>query len=316
VNVKTRIATSVAAAVVCCCCLINPADAHPASGLVVDAKGQIFFVYSGHGVMQIQPDGGLSCIYPSRGGHWLCLDPEGSFSRTQPRYFRRISAGGTSPAIIFADGGAPIAVCRDGNLYYGSGVENPAESKPGGLTVARLTPDSKIAQFTPDLAKTFARINEGVTGLAPSADGSLYVASTSGVFKVAMTGNVTTVVHPVVVPDCDEDPPDHDASRHTPFLRGIAVDSDGTIYAPATSCHRVLKITPDGRVSVLLKSERPWSPTAVAVHGNDLFVLEYTNATGGPNEGEGWLPRVRKLDRDGKVTTLVTVTPADAAQRR
>jgi hypothetical protein len=142
------------------------------------------------------------------------------------------------------------------------------------------------------------------------------VASPSGIFKVAMNGSVTTIVHPVIVPGCDDDPPDQDASRHTPFLRGIAVDANGTVFAPACCCHRVLKITPDGRVSVLLKSERPWSPTAVALHGNDLFVLEYTNATGGPNEGEGWLPRVRKLDRNGKVTTLVTVAPADAAQQR
>jgi sugar lactone lactonase YvrE len=305
------------ALVILAVCLLRPAPAtaHPGSGIVVDAKGRIFFVYSGHGVMQIEPDGSLTCINPSRGGHWLCLDPEGSFSRTQPKYFERISADGSKPAIIFADGGAPIAVCRDGNLYYGSGVDNLNESKPGGLTVARLTPDGTSTALSPDLAKIFARFNEGVTGLAPGPDGSLYVASPSGVFKVAMNGAVTTIVHPVVVPDCDEDPPDHDPSRHTPFLRGLAVDSSGTIFAPATSCHGVVKITPDRVISVILKSERPWSPTAVALHDSDVYILEYTNANGGPNEGNGWLPRVRKLGHDGRLTTLVTVSPPAAAQR-
>ena len=297
------------------CFFIGDANAHPGSGIVVDGKGQIFFVYSGHGVMQIQPDGALACVYPSKGGHWLCLDPEGSFSRAQPKYFRRISAEGLSPAIIFADGGAPIAVCRDGNLYYGSGVENPRESKPGGLTVARMTPDGTITQFSADLAKTLAGFKEGVTGLASGPDGSLYVASPSGVFRIAMNGAVTTIVHPLVVPDCDEDPPDHNPSRHTPFLRGLAVDSAGTVYAPATSCHRVVRITPDGLVRVILKSERPWSPTAIALHDGDVYILEYTNANGGPNEDGGWLPRVRKLDHDGRLTTVVTVSPSEAAQR-
>lgn len=312
---KARMLSILVAAMMHCGWIVASARAHPASGIVVDPTGQVFFVYSGHGVMRIEPDGKLTCIHPSRGGHWMCLDPQGSFSRTQPKYFQRVTLDGLQPGIIFADGGAPIAICRDGDLYYGSGVDNPEQSKPGGLTVARMTPQGMITQFSPKLAKTLAGFNEGVTGLAPGPDGSLYVASTSGVFKVGMNGNVTTIVHPVVVPDCDEDPPDHDPSRHTPFLRGLAVDSTGTVFAPATSCHRVVRITPDGLVSMILKSERPWSPTAVALHDNDLYVLEYTNANGGPNEGNGWLPRVRKLGHDGRLTTLVTVSPPAAAQR-
>ena len=73
----------------------------------------------------------------------------------------------------------------------------------------------------------------------------------------------------------------------------------------ATGCHRVVRIARDGNVEVVLKAERPWSPTGVALHGGDLYVLEYTNANGGP--ANGWSPRVRKLARDGKVSTLATV---------
>jgi len=47
----------------------------------------------------------------------------------------------------------------------------------------------------------------------------------------------------------------------------------------------------------------PWRPDAL--HGGAVYVLEYTNANGGPDEG--WLPRVRKLGRDGQVTTLATI---------
>jgi len=65
---------------------------------------------------------------------------------------------------------------------------------------------------------------------------------------------------------------------------------------------------PDGKkVETVLKAERPWSPTGVAVHRGEVYVLEYTNANGSPREG--WRPRVRKLGRDGKVTTLATLPP-------
>jgi sugar lactone lactonase YvrE len=96
-------------------------------------------------------------------------------------------------------------------------------------------------------------------------------------------------------------------------LRGLAVDSDGTVYAAATGCHRVVRITRDGKVEVVLKAERPWSPTGVAVHGDDVYVLEYTNANGG--QADGWTPRVRKLARDGRVTTLATLARAPSLER-
>jgi hypothetical protein len=76
-------------------------------------------------------------------------------------------------------------------------------------------------------------------------------------------------------------------------------------HAAATSCHRVLKIARDGKVESILTSERPLSPTGVAVHGGAVYVLEYTNANGGPDEG--WLPRVRRLGRDGTVATFATI---------
>jgi hypothetical protein len=68
----------------------------------------------------------------------------------------------------------------------------------------------------------------------------------------------------------------------------------------------VIKVSPDGKVETVLKSERSWSPTGVAIHDGEIYTLEYTNANGAAREG--WLPRVRKLSRDGKITTLVTIS--------
>jgi hypothetical protein len=97
--------------VLLCTELVPSSFAHPASGIVVDDQGNVLFVHSRMGVARIGLDGKLTYIHRSRGGHWMCLDPLGSFSRTQPRHgFERITPDGVTPAIIFADGGAPIAV--------------------------------------------------------------------------------------------------------------------------------------------------------------------------------------------------------------
>jgi len=54
--------------------------AHPASGIVVNAKGEVFFVHSGKGACQIQAQGGLTYLHKDTGGHFLALDTEGKFS--------------------------------------------------------------------------------------------------------------------------------------------------------------------------------------------------------------------------------------------
>jgi sugar lactone lactonase YvrE len=111
------------------------------------------------------------------------------------------------------------------------------------------------------------------------------------------------------VKDCDSDPADHNpANAISPLLRGLGVDPDGNVYVAATSRHRVVKITPEGHVESILKSERPWSPTGVAVVGHEIYVLEYTNANG--PRTEGWLRRVRKRGKDGTWKTITSVSPS------
>jgi sugar lactone lactonase YvrE len=96
------------------------------------------------------------------------------------------------------------------------------------------------------------------------------------------------------------------ADAEEPFLRGLAVDAKGTVYVAATGCRSVLKITPDGKVSTVLKADRPWSPSGVAVHHEDVYVLEHISMNSDAHED--WPPRVRKLGRDGKITILATVS--------
>jgi WD40 repeat protein len=302
---RISVSASVVAVLVLSALSAPPASAHPASGIVVDQQGQVFFQdIAGRTIWKIDAEGKLTKFHQSKGGHWMTLDAAGSFARTQPRFFERITPTGVKPALIYADGGSPLVVHPDGNLYY---VSNDARMTPGGLHLTRMSPDGKLSVFSPDLNKTTEKL--GITGLATGPDGSLYLACSSAVLKVKMDGTFTKLSHPVVVKDCDVDFPDGNPRFPMPALRGLAVDSRGTVYAAATGCHRVVKITPDGKVETILKAERPWSPTGVAVRGEDIYVLEYTNATKGNDQG--WLPRVRKLGRDGTVITLATILPKD-----
>ena len=276
-------------------------SAHPASGIVVDNQGNIFFIYTRHGVCKIDAQGRLRYVHRTGGGHWMCLDPKGSFSRCQPKYFERISPDGVTPALIFADGGSPIAVLPDGILYYVSGIE---ELTPGGLQVARNTPQGEISVFAPGLKRLTQ--DRGITGLTAGLDGSLYVACPNAVIKVAKGGAFSPLVDPIRLEGCDVDYPDHNTNNALPYLRGLVADNDGTVFAAATACHCVVRITADGKVEPILSAERPWSPTGVALHEGVVYVLEYTHA----NEpfATGWLPRVRRMARDGTVATLVSVS--------
>jgi len=289
-----------------CLFLANATLAHPASGIVVDAQGRVYFIY--HGVMRLEPSGKLTNFHEDRGGHWLAIDPAGAFSKVTPKEFERITPDGAIPCLIFASGGAPLVVGQDGNLYYGSNGSPEESFPPGALAVVRLSPDGRKDLFAPSLKQKLAELNDGVTGLTSGPDGSIYVATWKGMVKLKKDGSIAKIVYPVIVKDCDSDPADHNpANASSPLLRGLGVDSNGNIYVAATSCHRVLKITPEGQVTSILKAERPWSPTGIAVSGEHVFVLEYTNANGPATEG--WRPRVRKIARDGTVTILVTVPP-------
>ena len=269
--------------------------AHPGSGIVVDEQGQVFFQDTvARTIWKIDAQGKVTSYYNKLGGHWMTLDVKNRFAGTDLKVVERIPASGKAPLLV-ADGGAPVTV-TDGFLFYGLEV-----SQSGNVSVGltRISPSGNHEEFAPGFAEAIEQL--GITGLASGPDGTLYVACLTAVMKVRTNGTFTTLVNPVVVTNCDTDAP-------TCFLRGLDVDSRGTVYAAACGCRCMVKITTDGKVETVLKAERPWSPTGVAVHEDDVFVLEYTNPNGGASEG--WRPRVRQVTRDGRVKTLVTISEA------
>jgi sugar lactone lactonase YvrE len=277
--------------------------AHPGSGIVVDSKGQVFFQDSAaRTIWKIDTRGKLTPSYDKLGGHWMALDAKGKFARSDPKLVTRITPNGFTPTLIVADGGAPITVNADGNLYYGLGFSD-ANKVIVGLT--RIHPNGAQEKFAADFGNSIEKL--GITGLASAPDGTLYAACLTAIVRLKTNATFSTLVNPVIVKDCDAD-------ANSVFLRGLDVDARGNVYAAACGCRCVIKVSADGKVETVLKCERPWSPTGVALHRGDLYVLEYTNANG--SLYDGWRPRVRKLARNGKVTTLATISEHQQSLQR
>ena len=197
-------------------------------------------------------------------------------------------------SLVQADG-QPIVAHRDGSLYYAK----------GNLELIRLTADGRLTPIAPTLDSE--RLG-GIKGLAFGPDDTLYVACPSAILKVGTNGAISTLVQAISVPDCDPEFPPGMPKEQSPFLRGLAVDAQGTVYAAATGCRAVVKITANGQTTVALRAERPWSPTGVAISSDEVYVVEYEHPHSAKREE--WVPRVRKLARDGKVTTLVSLPTA------
>jgi len=280
--------------------------AHPPAGIVVDQSGNVFVAgslgpspqFPGF-VWKIDAQGKPTSFHKGS-AHYLALDARGNFDRAmlealfnerKTPWLGPVALAASKPSLLRADG-CPIAVHTDGNIYFA----------PGNVEISRLTPDGRVTSLATNLKATTEKLG-GIKGLASGPDGTLYFSCPSAVLRIKLDGAVSTLVHPIALNDCDKDPQD---SMAEPGLRGLAVDSQGTVLAAATGCRRVLKISPDGKVTIVLKAEPPWSPTGVVIHGSDVYVLEYSHANS--DKHEDWQPRVRKIGQDGKVNTLATLS--------
>jgi DNA-binding beta-propeller fold protein YncE len=148
-----------------------------------------------------------------------------------------------------------------------------------------------------------------VTGIATGPDGSIYITeadngSATAIRKIEMDGRISTVAR-----FTGKETKDRPLETTPSFCRGLAVDANGTVYVAATGSRSILKVDPQGTMSTIMETESPWSPTGVAIFNGEVYVLEWRDPDD-PSQSEvreAWTPRVRKLGKDGKVTTLAMV---------
>ena len=303
---------------VCHAFVATAALAHPPSGIVVDDGGVVYFCDGARGVWRVDPGApppGLTLV-SDNALHWMAFDRAGAFADAPDAFgewFWRATPRGHRPALVLCSD-FPCAVGTDGNLYY---------AKMHSPTIVRRTPaGGETVVATPATFGVAADRPVGVNGMAAGPDGTLYLVSLDSlnrdvgtgehaVFALSPTGAVRTVAKDFVK---DLLPP---AQRHPEvrpqYCRGLAADAAGNVFVAVTGNRCVMKLPPKGDPAVVLRCDKPWTPTGVAVFRGDLYVLEYDDET--PTEGRNWPPRVRKAGADGKVTTVAKATRQGSPQR-
>lgn len=284
-------------ALVAACLFPRPAAAHPGSGIVVDRLGQIYFTDTGGGVWKIDTHGVLTRL-SANNLHWMTIDIDDHFAKVSlPSgsgwVMERV---GSKPTLILSSD-FPIAMGRSAKLYF------PTQGRAAGVQILQLEPTgrSSVLATLPDAA-TGGPLG-WVNGLTVAPDGSLYYTGNNTIRRIAVSGQVSTVAANVSLTGCAVIP--GMGASDGPFLRGLEVDSHGTMYVAATGCGRLLKIAPDGRITTLVQLTSPWTPTGVALFGGDVYVLEYWMTA---NENRrAWVPRVRKISPNGKSTIIAAV---------
>ena len=271
--------------------------AHPGSGIVVDRRGEVYFLDTGSGVWKIDLQGKLTHL-PGPRFHWMTLDADDRFSTTHLPTGARgdITRVGRTPTLLVASD-FPIAIGANGNLYFPSYTSGP------GLQLMELTPGDRTTVLT-NLSAAGSVDVKWLNGLASASDGSLYYTEDNAIRRISARGEVSTVLGNLKLPTCVSIP-----GTTRPMLRGLAADSHGTIYVAASGCGSVLKVSARGEVTILHQLQSPWTPTAVALFGGNIYVLEYlqTAASMEPEDRSAWLPRVRKITAAGRTRIIASI---------
>lgn len=287
--------------------------AHEGWGIVVDRKGQIYFSdIPTNTIWRITPDGSLEAFLSNKHSHSLVLGEDGSIYGTQEHHAAaigsvwRIAPDGSSsnvftPAANFPLNLHPFIIDRDGNIYSTNAISFPNQGDK--VMLLKAAPNGKVTFIAGstrgyrDGQGSEAQFS-GIDGMAWASDGSLYVTDGVYVRRVSMDGVVTTIGSgALTTPSYGED------------LMGLAVSASGNIYVADYSQRRIFELTPDGNTRTILETGWFWSPTGIAVVGEDLYVLEHLRM---PlvilgDLGIGAYARVRKISPDGTVVKIATV---------
>ena len=288
--------------------LSRPAAAHPASGIAVDHSGRVYFADTREGLWRVERGGRLTMV---KGGglHWMSMDRAGALAESPEQFgpFIRLTPRGQKPAVI-GSFDSPCAAGKDGNVYY---------PKDNSLTIVRCSPRGEQSVLvSKEQFKRDGRHNMGVTGIACGSDGLLYVMGLDSfnrnegvgehvVWTVKADGTIGKFAEGFVKPAGRLPEAERPPQVRPEYCRGITVDGNGDVYVAVTGNRCVMKLTASGEATVVHRTTKPWTPTGVDVAAGELYVLEYDDET--PAKHGDWPPRVAKVGRDGKPTTLATI---------
>jgi sugar lactone lactonase YvrE len=297
--------------------ITSDASAHPASGIVRDRAGNIYFSDL-ETVWKIDTADKLSVFRPGVNGrhvHELAIDDQDNIYGADISYESqkwisavwKMTPDGSFQFLLKPTDNPPRGMSiwrdREGNNYF---VDQNNHTKTQTLLLRR-TPAGQVTTLAggayghADGKGTAARFSS-VGNVAFGPDGSLYLSDGSTVRKVAMDGTVVTVAANLDARTKDDKPTLFGGSYGQ--LSGLAVDAEENVFVADAGNRRLFKIDRKGKAEVLLRSDPPYFPNGVAIGASgELYVLEVGFTLPGSWSG----PRVRKITADGKSIVLATI---------
>lgn len=296
-----------------------PARAHPGPGLVIDSKGQIYFVHGvRHRIMKVDLAGKMSIFVQGEDGkklsvpHHLVIDEQDNLYSVGDRdgIIWKIAPDASTTQVyppsdwygisFFGLGGDPFTRDAQGNLY---GI-NARFSQYA--QILKIGPGGRISALAGgNVGTADGKGSEAQFGLLHSSsfawhpNGDLYLTD-HGTYirKITAGGTVTTLT-------------DRKGMKlHFKDAHGLSFDSQRNLYVADTGNHRIQKVTPDGTASTLAGSGKRGvldgpartatfeEPTGVAVSlDGTVYVLDYVRDD----------PRLRKISPKGDVSTIAVV---------
>jgi sugar lactone lactonase YvrE len=299
--------------------VLSPASAtaHPATGIVRDRAGNIYFSDL-ETIWKIDTSGKLSVFRPGVSGrhvHELAIDEQDNIYGADLSYesqkfindIWKMTPAGRFEYLLEPTDKPPrgMSIWRDraGNNYL---VDQNNHTKIQTLLLRR-SPDGSVMTLAggayghADGKGTAARFSS-VGNLAFAPDGSIYLTDGATVRRVAMDGTVATLASGLNVRTAQDKPTLFGGSDQN--LTGIAVDAAGNVFAADSENRRLFKISREGKTEIVLRVDPPYFPNGVvAGPGGEVYVLEVSFTP----PGSWGAPRVRRLSADGKSTILATV---------
>ena len=284
--------------------------AHPPWGIVVDNQDQVY-VSDLENIWKIDAFGGQSVFRKGLSGrhtHELTIDEAGdlygedlSYEPSTGRYTTAIwkmTPAGSFSYVLAPTSNPPkgMSIWRDrkGNTYLAQRNNNSDQQ----VFLLKRTPNGDVTTLVGSRKNgdEFRQVVlYDIGGMAFGKDGSLYLTDRANIQKVTMAGQISTIARDIAA----EGASSQSGRSSSTSLMGLTVDPAGNVYAADFGNRRILKVTPNGNITTLLRAEDSWSPTGVAFRNGALYILERENVANNS--------RVRKLSPDGKVSVLAII---------
>lgn len=274
-----------------------PAAAHPPYALVADRTGNVYFSDL-ETVWRLSSDGRLSVFRAhvrETHVHSLALAPDGAIEGDQNRYdpaaerfysglWRRTPAGVEEAIVPLTErppAGAGVWKDEAGNRYVSQWIS----SADRRILLLRRRADGRVEVLFDESGGGQRPVQpsvESVGGMAFGADGALFFVNGGVLRRLARDGSVTKI---------------YDGGAQS-SLRGLTVAPDGRVLVADMGAKAVLAVATDGSVSTLYREKQAWLPTAVALSGDRVLVLE---ANADHHEYEDRVRVIELTENGGKV---------------